>query len=220
VSERRIYNGSSTRETLSFRERSIKFVLDRVIHDFSNAIGGIVTLTDHHLQYDQQRLDPRLSTSLQMIYDSAERCRALLGTVSGVFDPGMNERVYVHADDLAVEVGQLYQALLPRSVRFTPLPPCSQSAVRVRPSDFKARWLAIASLDCRDLKETAQVEFGCTVQDDLCWFRYRSSNGDKPDLSEASRILLPLTGAAERTICRVTEHGWVAGVALPLALET
>ena len=220
MSERRIYNGSSTRETLSFRERSIKFVLDRVIHDFSNAIGGIVTLTDHHLQYDHEQLDPRLSTSLQMIYDSAERCRGLLGAVSGVFDPGMNERMYVHADALAVEVGQLFQTLLPRSVRFTPLPPCSQSAVRVRPSDFKARWLAIASLDCRDLKETAQVEFGCSVQDDLCWFRYRSSNGDGPDVSEAGRILLPLAGVAERTCCQVTENGWAAGVGLPLELES
>jgi hypothetical protein len=219
VPERRIHNGFSNPEAPSFRERSIEFALDRLIHDFSNTIGGIVTLTSHHLQYDQEHLDSRLSASLQLIHESAERCRTLLSAVSGAFDPGMNDRVYMHAGDLAGEVGQLFQVLLPRTICFTSMPPCSPSAVHVRPAEFKARWLAVASLDCQRVKEAVQVEFGCTVEDGLCWFWYRSSNADRPDLAEIGRILLPLAGIAERTDCRITEKGLVAGAALPVELE-
>jgi hypothetical protein len=219
VRERSIHNGSSNSESPSFRERSIEFVLDRVIHDFSNAIGGIVTLTDHHLQYDHEYLDSKLSASLQLIHDSAEQCRTLLSAVNGAFDPGMNDRVYMYAGDLAGEVGQLFRALLPRSIRFRPMPSCSQSAVHVRPAEFKARWLAVASLDCQHVKEAVQVEFGCTVEDGLCWFWYRSSNVDRLNLAEIGRILLPLAGVAERTRCRITEEGLVAGAALPVELQ-
>jgi hypothetical protein len=219
VPERRTYNGLSNPDLPSFRERSIEFALARVIHDFSNAIGGIVTLTDHHLQYDHGHIDSRLSTSLQVIHDSAEQCRTLLSAVSGLFDPGMNDQVYMYAGDLAGEVGQLFQALLPRSIRFTPMPPCSQSAVQVRPAEFKARWLAIASLHCHHVQEAVQVEFGCTVEGGLCWFWYRSSNAGRLDRSEIQRILLPLAGATERTSCRITEKGLVAGAALPVEME-
>jgi hypothetical protein len=221
VPERRIYyyNDSSNPEPPSFRERSIEFALDRVIHDFSNAIGGIVTLTSHHLQYDHDHIDSRLSASLRLIHDSAEQCRTLLTAVTGAFDPGMNDRVYMHAGDLAGEVGQLFQTLLPRTIRFTPMPPCPRSPVHVRPAEFKARWLAVASLDCQHVKGAVQVEFGCTAEDGLCWFWYRSSNVDRTDLAELGRILLPLAGAAERVNCRITEKGLVAGVALPVELE-
>lgn len=217
--ERCIQNGSSTPEPPSFRERSLEFVLDRVIHDFSNAIGGIVTLTDHHLQYDREQLDPRLSASLQLIHDSAERCRALLSAVSGSFDRSMNDPLYMHAGDLADEVGRLLQLLLPRSIRFTPMPACSQSPVRVRPVDFKARWLAIASLDCQRLEGAGQVEFGCTIEGSLCWFRYRSSNVDWPDISEVERILLPLVDSREHVDYSVSENEMVAGVAFTLEAE-
>ena len=222
VPERRLdhtsYTSSSTPECRSFRERSLQFVLDRVIHDFSNAVGGIASLTDHHLQYD--RLDPRLEASLRLIHESAEQCRALLFAANGAFDSSMNDRAYMHAGDLAGEVGQLLQVLLPRSIRFKPMPPCSKSVVQVRPADFKARWLAIASLDCQSLKGAGQVEFGCTVENDLCWFWYRSSNPDWPDLSEIGRILWSLAGVPERTTCEVGEEGLVAGAALPLEFES
>lgn len=217
--ERSTYNGSSYPESPSFRERSIEFALDRVIHDFSNAIGGIVTLTDHHLQYDHEHLDPRLGASLRLIHDSAEQCRSLLSAVSGAFDLGMNDRVYMRAGDLAGEVGQLFQALLPRSIRFTPTPLCPQSAVQVRPAEFKARWLAVASLDCQRMQAAVQVEFGCTLEDGLCWFWYRSSNANRVNLTEIGRILLPLGGIAERTRCRLTEEGLVAGAALAVESE-
>ncbi|MBV8899600.1 MAG: hypothetical protein JOY92_05760 [Verrucomicrobia bacterium] len=217
--ERSIYNGSPNLEFPSFRERSIEFALDRVIHDFSNAIGGIVTLTDHHLQYDHEYLDPRLSASLRLIHDSAEQCRVLLSAVRGAFDPAMNDRVYMRAGDLAGEVGQLFQALLPRSIRFLPTPLCPQPAVHVRPAEFKARWLAVASLDCQHAKAAVQVEFGCTVEDGLCWFWYRSSNVDRLNLAEIGRILLPLAGVDERTSCCITAEGLVAGAALPVELD-
>jgi hypothetical protein len=216
---RTFHNESLTLEPASFRERSIEFVLDRVIHDFSNAIGGIVTLTDHHLQYDRDQLDSRLSASLELIHNSAEQCRALLGVVTAAFDPGMNAGVYMDAGALAGELGQLFQALFPRTVRFTPMPLCSQAAIHVRPADFKARWLAVASLDCQHAKDTIQVKFGCTLEDGFCWFRYRSSNLNQADLCEIKRTLLPLAGIAERTVCEVTEEGFVAGVALPVELE-
>jgi hypothetical protein len=195
-------------------------VLDRVVHDFSNAIGGIVTLTGHHLEYDRDLFDPRLSASFHLIHDSAEQCRVLLATITGVFDPGMNDRVYLQAGALADDIGRLFQALLPRTVRFTPMAPCSESAVYVRPSDFKARWLAIASLDCQHATDAVEVKFGCTVEGGLCWFWYRSSSVDEVNLPEIRRILLPLARVAERTSCHVTEKGLVAGAALPVELES
>jgi len=220
VPERRnFHNGSPALDLPSFRERSIEFVLDRVIHDFSNAIGGIVTLTEHHLQYDEAQLDPRLSASLQLIHDSAEQCRTLLAVVTGTFDPDMNDRVYMPAGTLADELGRLFQALLPRTIRFAPMPPCAPSAVHVQPADFKARWLAVASLDCQSAKDATGVEFGCTVEDRFCWFWYRSSNLNHVNLSEIKRILLPLAGIAGRISCQITDKGLVAGAALPVELE-
>lgn len=220
VSERRIFHSDSpTLEFPSFRERSIEFVLDRVIHDFSNAIGGIATLTEHHLQYDGAQLDPRLSASLQLIHDSAEQCRTLLTVVTSAFDPEMNDRVYMPAGILADELGRLFRVLLPRTIRFAPMPPCAPSAVHVQPADFKARWLAVASLDCQSAKDAAGVQFGCTVEDHFCWFWYRSSNLNPVDLSEIKHILLPLAGIAERIKCQITDKGLVAGAALPVELE-
>ncbi|MBV9491962.1 MAG: hypothetical protein JO069_19885, partial [Verrucomicrobia bacterium] len=111
----------------SCQERFLQFVLDCVLHDFANATGGIVSLTEHHLE--QNELDSRLQTSLGLIRDSAERCRIILAEVNSVLHPSANEEAYLRADALAETVVRLLRTFLPRMVRVAPLAAGASEAV-------------------------------------------------------------------------------------------
>lgn len=202
----------------SCRERVLQFVLDRVVHDFSNAAGGITALAAHHLE--QNGLELGLQTSLQLIRESAEQCRALLSVVRSLLDPNMDDDAYIRAEDLAEGLGQLLRLLLPRSVRFEPILPRPQAVVRVRPPEFQMRWLGVASLGCEGLYGPGHIAFGWVAEGGLCWFTYRSSNPRGPAIIEhAAQILLPLAGAVERLRCQTQGWDFTAQVALPLELE-
>jgi hypothetical protein len=206
---------SSPGKAWTCRERFLQFVLDRVVHDFSSAIGGIICLMEHHLEHD--RLEPGLQTSLNLIRDSVEQCRGLLSGVSSALHPSVDDHSYVRAGDLVDGVGRLLQLLLPGSIRLVPTGPSSQAIVRVSPPDFKMRWLAIAGVECESLPGASQVGFGATTKDGLCWFYYRSSNPHwAGSISEAQQILLPLAGSLEHLRCQAGSQGFLVEVGLPL----
>jgi len=207
---------SFAREPQSARELFLQFVLSRVVHDFSNAVSGIVSLAGHHLEHDQ--LEPGLQTSLGMIRATAEQCRLLLSSTGELLYPSADDYAYVRATDLVDGVRRLLHIFLPRSVRLDPAAAAAPAvAVRACSLEFTKRWLAIAGVDCAGLQSRGSLGFDVRTEGGLCWFTYRSANtewaGRVPD---AERILLPLAAGPDAIRCVVKNNGFVAEVALPV----
>jgi hypothetical protein len=215
------YPGSSVPSSVrNFREGCLEFVLERLLHDFANAIGGMLALSDHHLRNDT--LEEGIAGSLQLINESAEHCRHLLIAAISALEVGSLEPELFPVSELYAEVQNILKALLPRSVTWESSLPDTDGLVRVPPVEFKQRCLALVSLDLEHgILNQASVTMTYAVQATTCWFSYRTTNQhDSGFAAAAADLLLPLVPAAEFVCCTRDETGFTVEFGLPLEAPT
>src|SRR5271154_435188 len=99
----------------SFDRVYTEFLLRRVVHDLSNSISGINSLSDYHLRTGVN--DPALTESLTLIRESAESSRELLLAVGILLQPPEVEEELVDVQTLIDETVKPLSLLLPRSVK-------------------------------------------------------------------------------------------------------
>jgi hypothetical protein len=99
----------------SFDRVYTEFLLRRVVHDLSNSISGINSLSDYHLRSGVS--DPALTESLTLIRESAESSRELLLAVGTLLQPPEDEEELVHVQTLIEETAKSLSLLVPRSVK-------------------------------------------------------------------------------------------------------
>ncbi|HEY0789935.1 MAG TPA: hypothetical protein VGD78_02615 [Chthoniobacterales bacterium] len=202
--------------TRGFREGCLEFILERVLHDFANAIGGILALSEHHLRNDT--LDEGIASSLGLISESAQHCCHLLTAASSALDIGSSERQLIPASELCAEVQKVLKAMLPRSVIWEASQPDTDGSVRVALTEFKQRCMALVSLDLEHARQhQATVTIGYAVHAGVCWFRYGTTNLHDPDFAAAAVILMePLVPSKDFIRCTPGDVGSSVEFGLPL----
>jgi hypothetical protein len=163
---------------LAIKERADRkfrdFLLDRLTHDLSNSIGGIFSLSDHHLRVGFNDM-ASLQESLQLIYQTCEESRKLLLLVGQLLNSEETEPDLIRVSTLLTEVGGMLTALLPRSVTLLHESPPVDGVVRVDRILFVRSFAQLASLALpKTGAVSTEIAFGATVGPEIAAIYFRS----------------------------------------------
>jgi signal transduction histidine kinase len=146
-----------------------------VIHDLSNSISGISSLSRYHLR--GSIADSELKESLELIQQSADSGRDLISTVANLLNPMVSSEEIIKASDLIRETGQLISILIPKSLQFeTRIETGDIDLISVFRNRFLWQILTVAALQFRETRAPAgEVSLEARPNGKRIEFRYRSS---------------------------------------------
>jgi hypothetical protein len=152
----------------------LRFVLGRVIHDLSNSISGISSLSRFHLR--GVIADPELKESLELIQQSAESSRNLIVAVANFLNPMGSSEEVIKAADLVRETGQLISLLIPKSLQFeTRTEGGDSDLICVFRDRFSSQVLTVAAFQFQETRAPAgKVSLECETKGERVEVSYRS----------------------------------------------
>jgi hypothetical protein len=169
-------------EPIAVEEKYLAFLLDRLVHDLSNSIGGIFSLSDHHLRTGLTDVQS-LEESLKLIYRSCEESRRILLLVGQLLQSEPSSAELTRVSALLAEVDDTLRLLLPRSVELICKASTEDGAVRVERNRLMRHFAELFSLTVpRTAREPAKILLATTIEPDLATILYRSELPVQPDL--------------------------------------
>jgi signal transduction histidine kinase len=153
----------------------LRFVLGRVIHDLSNSISGISSLSRFHLR--GVVADPELRESLELIQQSADSSRNLIVAVASFLNPMRSSEEILKASDLVRETGQLISLLIPKSLQFeTRIESGESDLIYVFRDLFFSQVVTAAALQFQETRApVGKVSLECDTKGEWIEVGYRSS---------------------------------------------
>jgi hypothetical protein len=174
------------------------FLFRRVVHDLSNSISGINSLSDYHLRSGIN--DPGLEESLRLIRESAEQSRELLMAVGDLLQPAETEGELVEAQTLIEEAAKVLSLLLPRAMKLeTTGLERNNAVISVLRGDFLRKILALVAMDVGSLRvPSGSIRLGCVRERESVRVVYRSMVGSASKLRErAPELMANLSSSVE-----------------------
>ncbi len=166
------------------REKYLTFLLDRLSHDLSNSVGGILSLADHHLRTgleDRESLDE----SLNLIYRSCEESRRLLLLIGELLQPINGDLELSRLSTLAKDVIEALKVVLPRSIQLRQSLGENDGGVLVNRALLMRTFVELASLTLpRERSKVGTISCETLVEGKTATFHYRS---DIPASTELAR---------------------------------
>jgi len=189
---------SETVASRNFYEECLAFLLSRVIHDLGNSVGGILSLSDHHLRAGVG--EPALEESLRLIYDSSQAARKLLLTVGEILHPASVEPEVVRLSELLSELEAILRLLLPRSLDLGLISSSGDGFVSVARNQFTRHFLSLISLDIGSERVTpGSISVGYRVEGDRARVQYDSAIRSNPRLgTQAMALFEDIVGSPEQ----------------------
>jgi hypothetical protein len=159
----------------SFPSICLEFVLTRVVHDLTNSVSGVASLSRYHLCAGVS--DSELEENLKLIHESAESARGLLVQVGNLLHPFEMEEKLVRVSDLLIETGKLLSTLLPRSIQFELQIRAEETAViSVLSNEFMRQILALTVVNFGNLRvPSGTIELRCKTDGRQVSVSYRST---------------------------------------------
>lgn len=152
------------------------------MHDLGNCVGGILSLSDHHLRAGVG--EAALEESLRMIYDSSQGARRLLLTVGEILHPASLEPEVVRLAELVSELEGIFRLLLPRSLELAFIPLTREGSIRVVRNQFMRAFLSLVSLDIGPYRvKPASIAVSYQIEGDRAKVQYDSTIGNNPELA-------------------------------------
>ena len=207
---------SETVQSRNFAEECLAFLLARVIHDLGNSVGGILSLSDHHLRAGVG--EPALEESLRLIYDSSQAARKLLLTVGEILHPASLEPEVVRLSELMSELEAIFRLLLPRSLELVLMPSPGDGFVRVIRNQFTRHFLSLVSLDVGSERvNPAIISVGYRVEGDRAKVQYDSAVRKNPRLgAQAIALFEDMVDSPEQMSCTQDDSNFSFAVYFPL----
>jgi hypothetical protein len=192
---------SETVTSRNFCEECLSFLLARVIHDLGNSVGGILSLSDHHLRAGIG--EPALEESLRLIYDSSQAARKLLLTVGEILHPASLEPEVVRLSELMSELEAILRLLLPRSLELVLIPSPGDGFVRVVRNQFTRHFLSLVSLDIGSERvNPGSISVGYRIEGHRARLQYDSAIRNNPRLgAQAIALFEDIVGSPEQMSC-------------------
>lgn len=186
------------------------------MHDLGNSVGGILSLSDHHLRAGVG--ETALEESLRLIYDSSQAARQLLLTVGEILHPASLEPEVVRLSELMKELEGIFRLLLPRSLELVFFPSPGEECVRVVRNQFVRHFLSLVSLDVGSERvRPARISVSYRVEGDCARVQYDSTIRSNPELdAEAIALFEDLVDSPERMSCTQDQENFSLALCLPL----
>jgi len=200
----------------NFYEECLAFLLSRVIHDLGNSVGGILSLSDHHLRAGVG--EPALEESLRLIYDSSQAARKLLLTVGEILHPASVEPEVVLLSELLSELEAILRLLLPRSLEFVLISSPGDGFVSVVRNQFTRHFLSLVSLDIGSERVSpGSISVGYRIEGDRARVQYDSAIRNNPRLgAQALALFEDFVGSPEQMSCTQDDTNFSFAVYFPL----
>ncbi len=209
--------GGAEPRVAAYRQWYLQLVVERLLHDFSNVVGGVLALTEHHLQ--EGGLESSVQTSLELIRDGGSQGRELLAEVGGLLS---EDGAALHrASELCREIAAALRTFLPRRVALEVQAFAGEGVVWASAPDWKRRWLAVAALTLHGDPPHA-VHFGCSLAGSACRFTFEPIDGGSgASAALVSAALTPESepGMSPRARVRPTARAWAVDLELPFVPE-
>lgn len=186
------------------------------MHDLGNSVGGILSLSDHHLRAGVG--ETALEESLRLIYDSSQAARQLLLTVGEILHPASLEPEVVRLSELMSELEGIFQLLLPRSLDFVFIPSPGEEFIRIVRNQFVRHFLSLVSLDVGPERiSPARISVSYLIEGDRAKVQYDSTIRTNPELdTEAIALFEDIVDSPEQMNCTQDEEKFSFAVYLPL----
>jgi hypothetical protein len=186
------------------------------MHDLGNSVGGILSLSDHHLRAGVG--ETALEESLRMIYDSSEGARQLLLTVGEILHPASLEPEVMRLAELMSELEGIFRVLLPRNLElaFTSSP--QEGLIRVARNQFVRHFLSLVSLDIGSSRVSpASISVSYQIEGDRAKVQYHSTVGNNPQLdAQAIALFEDFVDDPTQMICTQDENNFSFAIYFPL----
>ena len=207
---------SETVASRNFYEECLAFLLSRVIHDLGNSVGGILSLSDHHLRAGVG--EPALEESLRLIYDSSQAARKLLLTVGEILHPASVEPEVVRLSELLSELESILRLLLPRSLELVLTSSPGDGFVSVVRNQFMRHFLSLVSLDIGSERVSpGRISVGYRIEGDRARVQYDSAIRNNPRLgAQAMALFEDIVGSPEQMSCTQDDTNFSFAVYFPL----
>ena len=207
---------SETVASRNFYEECLAFLLSRVIHDLGNSVGGILSLSDHHLRAGVG--EPALEESLRLIYDSSQAARKLLLTVGEILHPASVEPEVVRLSELLSELESILRLLLPRSLELVLTSSPGDGFVSVVRNQFTRHFLSLVSLDIGSERVSpGSISVGYRIEGDRARVQYDSAIRNNPRLgAQAMALFEDIVGSPEQMSCTQDDTNFSFAVYFPL----
>jgi hypothetical protein len=186
------------------------------MHDLGNSVGGILSLSDHHLRAGVG--ETALEESLRLIYDSSQAARQLLLTVGEILHPASLQPEVVRLSELMSELEGIFRLLLPRSLDFVFIPSPGEEFIRVLRNQFVRHFLSLVSLDVGPERVSpARISVSYRVEGDRARVQYDSTIRSNPELdAEAIALFEDIVDSPEQMSCTQDEENFSFAVYFPL----
>ena len=200
----------------NFCEECLAFLLSRVIHDLGNSVGGILSLSDHHLRAGVG--EPALEESLRLIYDSSQAARKLLLTVGEILHPASLEPEVVRLSELLSELEAILRLLLPRSLELVLISAPGDGFVSVVRSQFTRHFLSLVSLDIGSERVSpGSISVGYRIEGNRARVQYDSAIRNNPRLgAQAIALFEDIVGSPDQLSCTQDDTTFSFAVYFPL----
>lgn len=186
------------------------------MHDLGNSVGGILSLSDHHLRTGVG--ETALEESLRLIYDSSQSARRLLLTIGEIMHPVSLEPEVVRLAELMSELEGIFRLLLPRNLELVFTPSSEEGTIRVARNQFVRHFLSLVSLDIGSNRVSpASITVSYQTEGDRAKVQYDSTVGENPHLDvQAVALFEDFVDDSTQMSCTQDEKNFSFAVFFPL----